>query len=102
MPPESSAVALATLGRVAGAFVQSRERFGVSLLLAQSHNWVLLATVPIVLLLAQPHAVAVGERELRARFEGQDAPRGLQEKTFGAFQEHSGTSTRQRTTLKHA
>jgi O-antigen/teichoic acid export membrane protein len=44
---------------VAGAFFQSRERFGFSLFLIQIHNWVLLASAPIVLLLARPLAALV-------------------------------------------
>lgn len=53
------AVAMAALGRVAGAFFQSRERFRMSLLLTQSHNWLLLASAPLVLLLGSPHASTV-------------------------------------------
>lgn len=55
----AAAVALAALGRVAGAFFQSRKRFGVSLLLTQSHNWLLLASVPLVVLLGLPQATTV-------------------------------------------
>ena len=52
-------VVFAGAGRVAGAFFQSRERFGFSLFLIQIHNWVLLASVPIVLLLRRPFAELV-------------------------------------------
>jgi O-antigen/teichoic acid export membrane protein len=52
-------VVFAGTGRVAGAFFQSRERFGFSLFLIQIHNWVLLASVPIVLLLRRPFAELV-------------------------------------------
>jgi O-antigen/teichoic acid export membrane protein len=52
-------VVLAGIGRVAGAFFQSRERFGFSLFLVQIHNWVLLASAPIVLLLRRPFAELV-------------------------------------------
>lgn len=55
----AAAVVLAALGRVAGAFFQSRQRFGVSLLLTQSHNWLLLASVPLVILLGLPQATTV-------------------------------------------
>lgn len=55
----AAAIVLAALGQVAGAFFQSRERFGVSLLLNQSHNWLPFASVPIVLLLGRPEATTV-------------------------------------------
>lgn len=55
----AAAISLAALGRVAGAFFQSRERFGVSLTLTQSHNWLLLACVPVVLVLERPQATTV-------------------------------------------
>jgi O-antigen/teichoic acid export membrane protein len=51
-------VAAAALGRIAGAVMQSRQRFGTSLLLTQIHNWLLLASVPIVL--AAGHRSATG------------------------------------------
>jgi O-antigen/teichoic acid export membrane protein len=52
-------VVLAGMGRVAGALFQSRGRFGFSLFLIQIHNWVLLASVPIVLLFRRPFAELV-------------------------------------------
>lgn len=52
-------ITLAALGRVAAAFFQSRQLFGRSLLLTQVHNWLLLASVPVVLLLNDPSAFAV-------------------------------------------
>ena len=52
-------VVLAGTGRVAGALFQSRGRFGFSLFLIQIHNWVLLASVPIVLLFRRPFAELV-------------------------------------------
>lgn len=55
----AATITLAALGRVAGAFFQSRERFGVSLTLTQSHNWLLLTCVPVVLLLERPQATTV-------------------------------------------
>jgi O-antigen/teichoic acid export membrane protein len=53
------AVSLAALGRVAAAFFQSRQRFGTSLVLTQVHNWLVLASVPVVLALSEPTAFAV-------------------------------------------
>lgn len=55
----AATVALAALGRIAGAVLQSRQRFGTSLLLTQIHNWLLLASVPLVLLTNQRSAAAV-------------------------------------------
>jgi len=55
----ATTITLAALGRVAGAVFQSRERFGVSLTLTQSHNWLLLACVPVVVLLQRPQATTV-------------------------------------------
>ena len=55
----AAAIILAALDRVAGAFFQSRERFGVSLTLTQSHNWLLLACVPVVFLLERTQATTV-------------------------------------------
>jgi len=46
----AATVAAAALGRIAGAVMQSRQRFGTSLLLTQIHNWLLLASVPLVLM----------------------------------------------------
>lgn len=55
----AATVAAAALGRIAGAVLQSRQRFGTSLLLTQIHNWLLLASVPLVLLTEQRSATAV-------------------------------------------
>lgn len=55
----AATILFAALGRVAGAFFQSAQKFGISLLLSQSQNWVLLASVPIVLLLANPASTTV-------------------------------------------
>ena len=55
----AATVAAAALGRIAGAVLQSRQRFGTSLLLTQIHNWLLLASVPLVLLTNQRSAAAV-------------------------------------------
>jgi O-antigen/teichoic acid export membrane protein len=52
--------ALAALGRVGAAFFQSRERFLTATFLGQIHNWLLLASVPVVLMLDEPHALTVG------------------------------------------
>lgn len=43
-------VAAAALNRVAGAFFQSRRKFGLSLFLILIHNWIVLVAVPVVLL----------------------------------------------------
>ena len=50
---------MAALGRVAGAVLQSEERFGTSMVLTQIHNWLLLASVPVVLMQEQRSAIAV-------------------------------------------
>jgi O-antigen/teichoic acid export membrane protein len=55
----AATVAAAALGRIAGAVMQSRQRFGASLLLTQIHNWLLLASVPLVLIVDQRSAVTV-------------------------------------------
>lgn len=55
----AGAVALAAMSRVAASFFQSRQRFGASLLLLQVHNWLVLASVPVVVLTGQPYAMAV-------------------------------------------
>jgi O-antigen/teichoic acid export membrane protein len=55
----AATVAAAALGRIAGAVMQSRQRFGTSLLLTQIHNWLLLASVPLVLMTNQRSAAAV-------------------------------------------
>jgi O-antigen/teichoic acid export membrane protein len=55
----AATVAAAALGRIAGAVMQSRQRFGTSLLLTQIHNWLLLASVPLVLLTDQRSAITV-------------------------------------------
>lgn len=49
----------ASFNRVGCAFLQSQQRFGLSLLLGQIHNYVILLAVPAILLLDQPHAVTV-------------------------------------------
>jgi O-antigen/teichoic acid export membrane protein len=51
--------ALAALGRVAAAFFQSRERFLAATFLGQIHNWLLLASVPVIVLIGEPRALAV-------------------------------------------
>jgi O-antigen/teichoic acid export membrane protein len=51
-----AAVALAAISRVAGSVLQSRHRFGASMLLAQVYNWLLLASVPLVLAFEQRSA----------------------------------------------
>jgi O-antigen/teichoic acid export membrane protein len=53
------AIGLAAMGRVSAAFFQAGERFGFSLMLIQVHNWVLLLSVPVLLLLGRPHALTV-------------------------------------------
>ena len=53
------AVAAAALGRIPAAVLQSRQRFGASLLLTQVHNWLLLASVPLLLVTDQRSATAV-------------------------------------------
>jgi O-antigen/teichoic acid export membrane protein len=55
----AATVAAAALGRIAGAVMQSRHRFGTSLLLTQIHNWLLLASVPLVLVIDQRTATTV-------------------------------------------
>jgi O-antigen/teichoic acid export membrane protein len=55
----AATVAAAALGRIAGAVMQSRHRFGTSLLLTQIHNWLLLASVPLVLITDQRSAATV-------------------------------------------
>lgn len=55
----AATVAAAALGRIAGAVMQSRQRFGTSLLLTQIHNWLLLASVPLVLAMDRRSATAV-------------------------------------------
>jgi O-antigen/teichoic acid export membrane protein len=50
-------VFFASLNRVAGAFFQSRRKFGLSLFLNQIHHWILVCTVPIVLLARRPDAL---------------------------------------------
>jgi O-antigen/teichoic acid export membrane protein len=55
----AATVAAAALGRIAGAVMQSRHLFGTSLLLTQIHNWLLLASVPLVLLTNQRSAMTV-------------------------------------------
>lgn len=52
-------VVIAALGRVAGAVFQAAQRFGASLFLTQIHNWLLLASVPVIVLLERRTAVAV-------------------------------------------
>jgi O-antigen/teichoic acid export membrane protein len=52
-------VTLAAANRVAAALFQSRQAFGTSLLITQIHNWVLLASVPILLTPANPTASTV-------------------------------------------
>ena len=54
-----AAIGLASMGRVSAAFFQARERFGISLALIQIHNWVLLLSIPLVLLLDRPQASTV-------------------------------------------
>ena len=55
----AAAVAAAALGRIPAAVLQSRHRFGTSLLLTQIHNWLLLASVPLLLLINQRSATTV-------------------------------------------
>lgn len=55
----AAAVAAAALGRIPAAIMQSRQRFGTSLLLTQIHNWLLLASVPLVILTNQRSATTV-------------------------------------------
>jgi O-antigen/teichoic acid export membrane protein len=55
----AATVAAAALGRIAGAVMQSRQRFGTSLLLTQIHNWLLLASVPLVLVTNHRSAATV-------------------------------------------
>lgn len=52
-------VVAAALNRVAGAFYQSKRKFGPSLFLMLVHNWVLLCAVPIAMLFEHPAAVPV-------------------------------------------
>jgi O-antigen/teichoic acid export membrane protein len=52
--------AMAALGRIGAAFFQAREYFLSATLLGQIHNWLLLASVPVVLLLDEPYALTVG------------------------------------------
>jgi O-antigen/teichoic acid export membrane protein len=47
----------AAVNRVAGAFFQSRSKFGFSLFLILIHNWIVLVAVPVVLFFDQPHAL---------------------------------------------
>jgi O-antigen/teichoic acid export membrane protein len=53
------AIGLAAMGRVSAAFFQAREQFGLSLLLIQIHNWILLISIPVLLLLDEPYALTV-------------------------------------------
>jgi O-antigen/teichoic acid export membrane protein len=55
----AATVAAAALGRIAGAVMQSRHRFGTSLLLTQIHNWLLLASVPLVFITDRRTATTV-------------------------------------------
>ena len=50
---------LAAMGRVAGAVLQSEQRFGTSMVLTQIHNWLLLASVPVVFMQERRSAIAV-------------------------------------------
>lgn len=47
----------AAVNRVAGAFFQSRRKFGLSLFLILIHNWIVLLAVPVVLLFDEPQAL---------------------------------------------
>ncbi|MEO7774143.1 MAG: oligosaccharide flippase family protein [Steroidobacteraceae bacterium] len=49
----------AAVGRVAGAFLQSQQRFGYSLFLGQIHNYILLVAVPVIVLLQMPDSLLV-------------------------------------------
>jgi O-antigen/teichoic acid export membrane protein len=57
----ASALALTVLpaaaNRAAGAFFQSRSKFGFSLFLILIHNWIVLVAVPVVLFFDRPQAL---------------------------------------------
>ncbi len=53
------AIGLAAMGRVSAAFFQAREQFGVSLLLIQIHNWILLLSIPVLVMTHRPFATTV-------------------------------------------
>lgn len=55
----AATILFAALARIAGALFQSVQKFGISLLLSQSQNWVLPASVPIVMILAQAYSATV-------------------------------------------
>lgn len=52
-------VALAAMARTTASLFQSRRRFGTSLLLTQVHNWMLLASVPVVIVTGSRSAILV-------------------------------------------
>lgn len=54
-----ASIALAAAGRVAAALFQARQHLITALFLTQIHNWLLLASVPLVLLWQRPRALAV-------------------------------------------
>jgi len=53
----AATVFFASLNRVAGAFFQSRRKFGLSLFLNLIHHWILVCAVPVVLLAQRPDAL---------------------------------------------
>jgi O-antigen/teichoic acid export membrane protein len=50
-------VLAAAVNRVGGSFFQSKQKFGLSLFLILIHNWIVLCTVPVVLLFDRPEAL---------------------------------------------
>jgi O-antigen/teichoic acid export membrane protein len=50
-------VLAAAVNRVAGAFFQSRRKFGISLFIILIHNWIVLCAVPVVLIFDKPEAL---------------------------------------------
>jgi O-antigen/teichoic acid export membrane protein len=53
----AATVLAGAVNRVAGAFFQSRRKFGLSLFLILIHNWIVLLAVPVVLLFDRPEAL---------------------------------------------
>ena len=75
----------AAVNRVAGAFFQSRSKFGFSLFLILIHNWIVLVAVPVVIFFDRPEAlpaaltvtvgyVAMAVLGWRKGFEARHAP----------------------------
>ena len=88
-------VTAAALNRVAGAFFQSRRKFGLSLFLILIHNWIVLVAVPVVLLAglnALPAALTVACGYIAMALVGWR--KGFQMRDAGAGLAASGVATK--------